>query len=258
MMASDLSVRVPCGSTVTIEAPSTSREHSLFVHEGARQSLERRLSRAFGCPAQLSITDNRRKYLWYELCKGVIRVRLDSMFLGASKDVIKAAVECIRSGAQDKEANAVLDGFIDKTGYKRLPAIRVSSRLRPVGKHHDLSRSLSRVSKQYYANDVGHVLITWSRRGSRPIKTRDYIKLGYYYTSEHCIRIHPSLDQPWVPRYVIDFLVYHELIHHMYMPGSRNTHDDEFHRRESLFPSKTKAEDWIANNVYRLTANSVT
>ncbi len=33
----------------------------IFIHEGARQRLERRLEAAFGGPVQLGVTDNRRR-----------------------------------------------------------------------------------------------------------------------------------------------------------------------------------------------------
>jgi hypothetical protein len=53
----------------------------IFIHEGARQRLERRLEAAFGGPVQLGVTDNRRRMVTQTRARGRLRVRVNMMFL---------------------------------------------------------------------------------------------------------------------------------------------------------------------------------
>src|SRR5690348_13467756 len=69
-------VRVPDPRHVQIEIPFPSAHPQIFVHEGARQSLERRLSQAALKPVSLSITDNRRSMIAFSSRGGVLKARL--------------------------------------------------------------------------------------------------------------------------------------------------------------------------------------
>ncbi|HMR77679.1 MAG TPA: hypothetical protein PKD61_21370, partial [Polyangiaceae bacterium] len=48
----------------------------IFIHEGARQALERRLEAAHGGVVQLAVTDNRRRMVTRTRDRGRLRVRL--------------------------------------------------------------------------------------------------------------------------------------------------------------------------------------
>src|SRR5689334_21842969 len=65
----------------------------IFIHEGARQALERRLWAAFGGPVQLAVTDNRRRMITHTHVRGTLRVRVHMMFLGAEERVLQALVD---------------------------------------------------------------------------------------------------------------------------------------------------------------------
>ena len=58
-----------------------------------------------------------------------------------------------------------------------------------------------------------------ARAGQAP---RRSIKLGSYSATERLIRVHPALDRPWVPRYFVSYIVYHEMLHHV-IPSSQGT-----------------------------------
>src|SRR5271165_280047 len=64
----------------------------LFVHEGARQALERRLRMAFPGPVILSITDNRHSIITHRVQRGVLHARVHHMFLDAPAHVVDALV----------------------------------------------------------------------------------------------------------------------------------------------------------------------
>ncbi len=59
-----------------------------------------------------------------------------------------------------------------------------------------------------------------------------------------------------VPRYVVESVVYHEVLHATLPPVMKNErrriHTPEFRRRERLFPNYQRAERWIDRNPKRL------
>ena len=70
--------------------------------------------------------------------------------------------------------------------------------------------------------------------------------------------LHRVLDQPSVPRHVIEAVVYHELLHADMPPvvrnGRRHFHTPEFRRRERLYRHLSKAERWIQEHLPELLA----
>jgi hypothetical protein len=222
----------------------------IFVHEGARQTLERRLELAFGAPVQLAVTDNLRRMVSHTRVRGTRRVRVHMMFLGAPERVRQALVEYIVRG--DRRASGVLGDFISANSHKIRASRPVTGPLRTRGAAHDLADVLASVNAQYFAGTVGDVLITWGRRTSARRKPRATIKLGSYSATERLIRVHPALDRHWVPRYFVAYIVFHELLHHVIpaVPGS--LHPPELLQREREFRFYERALAWEQKNVGRL------
>lgn len=258
-------IRVPpkrlAGTPFLVFPPGNPR---LYVHEGARQGLERRFTLARGGLVVLSITDNRHAMISQTRYGGVLFVRLHHMFLGAREAVIDALVRYVLFG--DKEASLALGDFIESNGHT---LARRSARAIPLytaGKHHDLLRILDDVQQRYFPN-TARALITWGPR-TKPRATatsatktpkRKTIKLGSYSFHERIIRIHPALDRSWVPRYFVAFVVYHELLHH-FSPSTRPRgrsarralHPPEFLAKERAFRHYDRAVEWQGRNLSRL------
>src|SRR5678815_3559307 len=64
----------------------------IYVHEGARQALERRLAAASPVPVSLSITDNRHSIISHSWHGGVLRARIHHMFLDAPPAIQTALI----------------------------------------------------------------------------------------------------------------------------------------------------------------------
>src|SRR5579884_4337879 len=88
-------IRIPerVGAQLRLVFPSASP--SLFVHEGARQALERKLRTAFPGPVILSITDNRHSIITHRVQRGVLHARVHHMFLDAAPSVVDALVRYV-------------------------------------------------------------------------------------------------------------------------------------------------------------------
>jgi hypothetical protein len=249
-------IRIPerVGAQLRLVLPAASP--SLFVHEGARQALERKLRVAFPGPVILSITDNRHSIITHRVQKGILHARVHHMFLDAPAAVIDALVRYVTRG--DRDASATLSDYIDANGF-RLARRKRNAPLVSKGKHHDLLDVFDTINERYFDGGI-NALVSWGKRPttnrSGKARARKTIKLGSYSAVDRLIRIHPALDQKWVPRYFVAYIVYHEMLHHV-IPGSRglgrvNLHPPEFKEREKQFRFFERALQWEKGHVARL------
>jgi hypothetical protein len=121
------------------------------------------------------------------------------------------------------------------------------------GRYHDLDIILEELRGQYFPNCAA-VRICWGRWSGRT-RPRS-IRFGAYLADAQLIRIHPALDQAFVPCYFVGFIVYHELLHHI-MPAVRvngryQIHSPAFRRREREFPAYAEAIAWRRRSLRRL------
>jgi hypothetical protein len=225
----------------------------IFVHEGARQALERRFELACQGPVQLAVTDNLRRMISHTKVRGTLRVRVHMMFLGAPDRVRQALVDYVARG--DRRGSTIVGDYIHANTHRIRASRPVAFPVRAQGKVHDLAKILAQLNTEYFGGVLTDVLITWGRNGSAKQK-RSTIKLGSYSATERLIRIHPVLDHEWVPRYFVSYIVYHELLHHL-IPVARtggpgSLHSPEFLARERDFRHYQRALDWEQKHIDRL------
>ena len=139
--------------------------------------------------------------------------------------------------------------------------------LRPAGEIYDLRELRDELNRDYFGGKL-KVGITWGKGAGLPAgrarsgarcrrrPRRSSLQLGSYSYEDNLIRIHRLLDQPRVPRYVVEAVVYHELLHAAIPPvmcnGRRYVHTPEFRRRERLFRGLARAEAWVERNLLEL------
>jgi hypothetical protein len=247
-------VRIPDPRVATLPLFFTSGGPQIFVHEGARQALERKLEMSLSAPVQLAVTDNRQRMITQTRERGTLRVRIHMMFLDAPERVQDALVDYVAFG--DKAASQVVGAFIEENSHRIRASRPVRGPLRTRGKSHDLREIFDQVNEAYFGGSLNDVLITWGRR-SKPRKgPRRTVKLGSYSAQERLVRIHPVLDRAWVPRYFVSYVVYHELVHHVVPPlrvgGQMQLHPPEFLRRERDFRYYDRAIAWEEAHITRL------
>ncbi len=227
---------------------------AVYVHEGARQALERRLSQFARQPVPVSITDNRHSMIHATRKNGLLRARLHHMFLDAPVDVVEALARFLLY--RDRGASQIVGHYIDLNSprIRSLEPHRRSAKDNR-GEHHDLDAIFAEVNAAYFDGLVD-ARICWGSEGSSTKSRRSSIKLGSYSDRERLIRVHPRLDQTFVPRYFLAFVVFHEMLHHV-MPatragGRRMLHPKEFRVRERAFRHYDRAIAWEQANLDRL------
>jgi hypothetical protein len=250
---SPAALRVPDPIHAQVEIAFPAGYPQIFVHEGARQALERRLTQAHRRPVSLAVTDNRRNMISHSNREGMMRARIHHMFLDAPGAVQNALIQYVVRG--DRGASTLVGQYIDENGYRIRATRRVLTPLATQGRHHDILALFRQVNDKYFGGTVD-ALLTWGRAGSKRGRPRKTIKLGSYSAVERLIRIHPALDKPWVPRYFVAYIIYHEMLHHVipssHGPGRRMLHPPLFQSRERLFRDFDRSLAWERAHISRL------
>ncbi|MBZ5544310.1 MAG: M48 family peptidase [Acidobacteriia bacterium] len=117
-----------------------------------------------------------------------------------------------------------------RRGRKRL--------LPPRGRNYDLEKIFDRLNRRFFAGELARPRLGWSTRRSRCI-------LGHYDSAHGAIIISRWFDSADVPRFLIEYLVFHEMLHIKY-PVERDGHRRVVHSRafrdaERQFPHYERA-----------------
>ena len=110
------------------------------------------------------------------------------------------------------------------------------------GSIHDLAALFEKINQSYFAGDMDKPAIAWS-----PRKTKH--RFGSYNFEKDQILISKTLDQKNVPSFVVEFVLYHEMLHRKL--GFRQTehrkiaHTAEFRLQEHQFAQYTEAQKMI-------------
>jgi len=212
----------------------------------------RTLAERLGQPIRLVVTDNRSTMLSARPKGGRLEVRLHHMFLTADENILDAVGEYL--GDTDTRAAATIDRFVEENRARFVIPGPPQDALRWEGRHHDLRAIADDLARRHFGGDVD-VRVTWGKR-VQPKRRQRSLQLGTYLPEERLIRIHPVLDQPWVPGFFVESVVFHEMLHHD-MPavvrnGRRHYHTRAFRTRERSFEYHSAAQTWQKDNLWRL------
>ncbi len=114
------------------------------------------------------------------------------------------------------------------------------------GKIHSLDPLLANVCSTYSISFNG--LVSYS-------KEKSFRRLGFYDSARNRIVISKSLDDKRVPSYVIEFVLYHELLHSVIdveFKSKRVVHSKKFREAEEKFVLKKESDEWINKNLSKL------
>jgi hypothetical protein len=110
------------------------------------------------------------------------------------------------------------------------------------GHVHDLDESFARVNAAYFGGQFSKPALVWNR-------TLTTSKFGHYQQSRDTVMLSVSLDDVKIPAYVVDFVMYHELLHKkhgaMIVNGRRLSHSPAFREDERRFAEYASAENML-------------
>ncbi len=113
---------------------------------------------------------------------------------------------------------------------------------RPRGSAHDLTAAFEYVNSCYFNGEVPMPALAWAKES--PSR-----RMGFYHQPLGILAVNRALDSECVPRYVLEFVVYHEMLHGVAEPedglNRRVFHTREFRARERKFLRYDEAQKWL-------------
>ena len=110
------------------------------------------------------------------------------------------------------------------------------------GFFYDLDEIFEDLNHRFFYGLLARPQMTWSR-----IRARN--SLAHYDPAHNAIVVSRVFDHVQVPRYAIDYIVYHEMLHLKHpvrLRGSRRcVHGPEFQAEEKLFPQLEDAKQFL-------------
>lgn len=185
------------------------------------------------------------------LREGRIRASLSDLLEGAPESVIRAIAHILLAKLYRKPINPV-----QNMRYKRFASsaavVRQTELIRtargskrwsgPEGRYYHLDEVFDSLNVRYFGGLLGRPELTWSEHHARR-------SLGHYDAAHNTIVVSRVFDRPSSPRYAIEYLLYHEMLHLKHpvkMRGLRRcVHSREFKAEEARFPRLAEALAFI-------------
>jgi predicted metal-dependent hydrolase len=110
------------------------------------------------------------------------------------------------------------------------------------GHHYHLDEIFEDLNRRFFHGLMGRPQLTWSRDHARN-------RLGHYDPAHNAIVISRVFDHPRVPRFVVEYILFHEMLHLKHpvkLRGSRRcVHSREFMAEEKVFPELDSAQRFL-------------
>ncbi|PYX95941.1 MAG: hypothetical protein DMG71_07590 [Acidobacteria bacterium] len=182
---------------------------------------------------------------------GKLLVRLSDLLEGAPESVLRAIAHILLAKMYRKPIERAYASRYRKyissheiagkvhlvrqmRGRKRIETAR--------GRTYDLDLIFEDLNRRYFYGLLGRPRMTWSRDHARN-------SLGHYDPAHNAIVVSRVFDHPRVPRYAVEYIVYHEMLHLKHpvkLRGSRRcVHPPEFVAEEKLFSHLDDAKQFL-------------
>ncbi len=185
------------------------------------------------------------------LREGQLLVRLSDLLQAAPESVLEAIAHILLAKLYRKPVGrAQADRYRRYTGSEAVS--RQTEHTRQLrgrkqittaqGQTYDLNEVFEAVNVRFFHGLLGRPVLTWSGQEARRL-------LGHYDAAHNTIMVSRVFDRPGVPRYAIEYLMYHEMLHLKYpvkvRGGRRCIHSREFQAEERLFPELESAKAFL-------------
>jgi len=209
-------------------------------------SLQEELENGCGQKLKLKINDNRSTMLSVKWEPDCTIVSLHRMFLKAPQNVMQALACYIRR--QDKMIAPSVKAFIeDNLKDMDYSHLLDHDKLSIQGHVYNLQNIYDDINREYFEKQL-KLYITWFGKPNH--KGRSQVTFGLYHDPLKLIKINRLLDSSFFPEYLVSFVIYHEMLHHVcpaYFDenGMHRIHSKEFKQKEQQYRYYDLAQNWI-------------
>jgi hypothetical protein len=180
-----------------------------------------------------------------------VHVRFSDLLRRAPMEVLEAAAALLLSRVYRRKARRELvqpylnyarservRGRIERMRSRRVRRVPTAAQ----GRHHDLAELFDRLNQEYFEGELQRPHVGWSTRNWRR-------QFGCYDPGPNQIVLNRRMDQQEVPRYVVEYVLYHEMLHVKH-PTRRSgctlvSHSPEFRAEEKRFAQFAVARKFL-------------
>ena len=183
--------------------------------------------------------------------QGELYVRISDLLEGAPETVLHSIAHILLAKLYrhpvDRTLNARYRRYVashDVAAKARLVRqMRGRKHIRSArGHYYHLKEIFDELNRRFFHGLMGRPQLTWSRNHARS-------SLGHYDPAHNAIVISRVFDSPRVPRYAVEYILFHEMLHLKHpvrLSGSRRcVHSREFRAEENLFPELAQARKFL-------------
>jgi predicted metal-dependent hydrolase len=183
--------------------------------------------------------------------QGELYVRISDLLEGAPEAVLRSIAHILLAKLYRKPIDRAEGtryrryiGSHDITAKSRLVRqMRGRKHIRSARGHHfHLEEIFDDLNRRFFHGLMGRPQLTWSRNHARS-------SLGHYDPAHNAIVISRVFDHPRVPRYAVEYILFHEMLHLKHpvkLKGTRRcVHSREFAAEEKLFPELEQAQKFL-------------
>ncbi|MGH9498999.1 MAG: M48 family peptidase [Terriglobales bacterium] len=180
--------------------------------------------------------------------EGKLFVRLSDVLEGAPENILEAIAHILLAKMYrkpiERERAARFRRYLSSRSLRDKAAllrqIRGRKRIDSArGQAYDLEAIFEDLNTRFFHGLLARPRLSWSR-----VQARN--RLGHYDPAHNAIIVSRVFDDVRVPRYAVEYIVYHEMLHLKHpvkLRGSRRcVHSGEFQAEERLFPRLEEAK----------------
>ncbi len=185
------------------------------------------------------------------LRQGKLLVSLSDLLEGAPETVLRSIAHILLAKLYRKPIDAAYSlrykRFASSAAVTRqIELIRMARGSKryfgPEGRYYHLEEVFDSLNSRFFNGLLGRPELTWSGHHAKR-------SLGHYDAAHNTIVVSRVFDRPSSPRYALEYLLYHEMLHLKFpvrMRGLRRcVHSAEFKAEEALFPQFDEAMAFI-------------
>ncbi|MBO0347969.1 M48 family peptidase [Phormidium pseudopriestleyi FRX01] len=171
--------------------------------------------------------------------------QINEAFVNATDEILYALVRLAFLGKNQEDSQVIKEYALSEEYSEvvlELDFIADTEAENPQGKCYNLDRLFHTLNREYFGGKMLKPRLSWNRS----FTTR---KFGHYERGRDRVVLSISLDSDRVPEYVVEFVLYHELLHKQHegkwVNGRLNVHTREFRQDEQKFCKYKEADQWL-------------
>ena len=197
-------------------------------------------------PEKILIKINYSGYLYRrQIIQSKTILQINEAYITAPLEIKKSILSAAFSRRQSKHTN-IIKAYSNNSNFrhlnKQISGAPIANLISCRGIKYNLAILFNKLNNEYFRSQLSQPRLVWSSRRSKR-------RLGYYHPEINTIAVTKKLDDKKVPRLLVEYVLYHEMLHQHFgiknRNGRRYAHTTAFRTAERMFKHHQEAENLI-------------